>query len=242
MTRASVTSPGFGRVSAPERSAACVPIARNAAVNAIASGFMIPATPLSVVRFPGFDPSGWLRGNRDVRNGKRIAARKMETPRDLHGQVEGVNNKGGVTIAGLRDRSVGQRAGAFVIVLAVPLVVGAVAFGQTTRTVRDGVYSEEQAKRGKTVYDTKCGACHDGSGMGPQLKDDAYLEDWQNKSVRALYSRVLSTMPENDPGSLTENEVLDVIAYLLQAHGFPAGGKALESASELDTLTFVRAK
>jgi len=124
--------------------------------------------------------------------------------------------------------------------LAVPLAVGAMAFGQSSRTVRDGVYSDDQAKRGKTVYETKCASCHDGSSMGPQLKDDAFLEEWENKSVRTFYSRVLSTMPENDPGSLNETEVLDLIAYLLQAHGFPTGAKALESAGELDMLTFVK--
>ena len=138
------------------------------------------------------------------------------------------------------ERPVGQRASAFTI--GVSLVVAAVAFGQTSRTVRDGVYSDEQAQRGRTVYDTKCASCHDGSSMGPQLKDDTFLEDWENKNVRTFYSRILSTMPENEPGSLSENEVLDVIAYLLQAHGFPAGAKALESASELETVTFVRRK
>jgi len=137
---------------------------------------------------------------------------------------------------------VGQRTSAFTIAVAVPLAVGAIAFGQTTRTVRDGVYRDEQAKRGKTVYDTKCGSCHDGSSMGPQLTDHAYLDEWENKNVRAFYSRILSTMPENDPGSLTQHEVLDVIAYVLQAQGFPAGSKALESASELDTVIFVRNK
>jgi mono/diheme cytochrome c family protein len=125
------------------------------------------------------------------------------------------------------------------IEVTVLLVVAAVAFGQTSRTVRDGVYSDEQAQRGRTVYETKCASCHDGSSMGPQLKDNTYLADWENKSVRTFYSRILSTMPESDPGSLKENEVLDVIAYLLQAHGFPAGARALESASELDTVTFV---
>ena len=60
--------------------------------------------------------------------------------------------------------------------------------------------------------------------------------------MRAFYSRILSTMPENDPGSLKENEVLDVIAYVLQAQGFPAGSKELEGASELDTVMFVRSK
>ena len=131
---------------------------------------------------------------------------------------------------------------ALTIAFAVPLVVRAGAFGQTLRTVRDGVYSEEQAKRGKTVYDTKCGSCHDGSGMGPQLKDEAFFAEWENKSVRAFYGRILSTMPDDDPGSLKENEVLDVVAYLLQAHGFPAGARALESASELDTVKFIPGK
>jgi quinoprotein glucose dehydrogenase len=124
----------------------------------------------------------------------------------------------------------------------VPFAIGAVAFGQSSRTVRDGVYSDEQAKRGRAVYDTKCASCHEGSSMGPDLKADAFLQDWENRNVRTFYSRILSTMPENDPGSLNENEVLDVIAYLLQAHGFPAGTKALESASELDTVTFIRSK
>jgi hypothetical protein len=103
------------------------------------------------------------------------------------------------------------------------------------------VYSDEQAKRGQIVYDAKCGSCHDGTGLGPELKDRGYLATWENKSVRAFYGRVLSTMPEDDPGSLAENEVLDLIAYLLQGHGFPAGKTPLKSASELDAVTFVRA-
>ena len=131
-------------------------------------------------------------------------------------------------------------------VSAIALVVVTTALGQTSsggnRTVRDGVYSEEQAKRGNTLYDMKCDSCHDGSTMGPQLKNDAFLADWENKNVRALYSRILSTMPESDPGSLSEHEVLDILAYLLQANGFPPGGKALERASELDTVNFVPRK
>lgn len=129
---------------------------------------------------------------------------------------------------------------------AVAVIVATTVFGQPsgggTRTVRDGVYSEEQAKRGKTVYEAKCDACHDGSTMGPQLKNDAFLAEWENKNVRELYGRILSTMPENDPGSLSENETLDILAYMLQANGFPAGPRALERASELDSVYFVRGK
>ena len=77
---------------------------------------------------------------------------------------------------------------------------------------------------------------------GAAAKNDAFLAEWENKNVRALYSRILSTMPENDPGSLNETEMLDILAYVLQANGFPAGPTALESASELDRVYFVRGK
>ena len=69
------------------------------------------------------------------------------------------------------------------------------------RTVRDQVYSEAQAARGKSVYDKQCSNCHDGGGMGPSLKGDDFLATWENKTVRALYSRILTTMPSDDPGA-----------------------------------------
>ena len=37
-------------------------------------------------------------------------------------------------------------------------------------------------------------------------------------------------MPEDAPGSLSEKEVLDIIAYVIQTNGFPAGDKEIESA------------
>jgi hypothetical protein len=49
-------------------------------------------------------------------------------------------------------------------------------------------------------------------------------------------------MPEDAPGSLPENEVLDIVAYVIQTNGFPAGEKAIESANALTTMKFVRKK
>ena len=49
-------------------------------------------------------------------------------------------------------------------------------------------------------------------------------------------------MPEDAPGSLSENEVLDIVAYVLQTNGFPAGDKAIPSANALATMKFVRKK
>jgi mono/diheme cytochrome c family protein len=114
--------------------------------------------------------------------------------------------------------------------------------GATETTVRDGVYSEEQSKRGRSTYDEKCASCHDGGTMGPELWGDPFLEQWENKYVGAFFTRIQTTMPEEAPGTLSENEVLDIIAYVLKTNGFPAGDKAIPSASALTTMKFVRKK
>jgi S-disulfanyl-L-cysteine oxidoreductase SoxD len=132
------------------------------------------------------------------------------------------------------------------IASAFPWVVAAAAICQTPSaaetTVRDGVYSEEQAKRGRTAYDAKCASCHDGGTMGPELWGDPFLAQWDNKYVRAFFTRIQTTMPDDKPGSLSENEVLDVVAYVLQTNGFPAGDKAIPSANALTTMKFLRQK
>ena len=120
----------------------------------------------------------------------------------------------------------------------------AAALGQTSSgpetTVRDGVFNADQAKRGRSIYDTKCASCHDGGTMGPELWGDAFLERWENKSVGALFAQIQTTMPEDTPGSLKDSEVLDLIAYVLQTNGFPPGEKTLENTSGLTTMKFVR--
>jgi hypothetical protein len=52
---------------------------------------------------------------------------------------------------------------------------------------------------------------------------DAFLGRWDKKSVGALYDLVKTTMPEVAPGSLTERQYIDLVAYLLSENAFPAG-------------------
>src|SRR5690349_10621629 len=122
--------------------------------------------------------------------------------------------------------------------------VGAFARGQAAAdlTVRDKVYSEAQASRGKSVYDAQCASCHEGGGMGPSLTGDEFLASWDNKTVRALYSRVMTTMPSDAPGTLQQQELLDLMAYLVRANGFPPGSESLSSPDELNTIRIVRSK
>jgi len=107
-------------------------------------------------------------------------------------------------------------------------------------TVRDKVYSQEQSKRGRASYDGKCASCHDGGTMGPELWGDAFLTQWENKDVGAFFTRIQTTMPEDAPGSLGEKEVLDIIAYVIQTNGFPAGDTEIESKAALATMKFVK--
>jgi cytochrome c5 len=107
-------------------------------------------------------------------------------------------------------------------------------------TVADRVYSADQAKRGRAVYDAKCASCHDGGTMGPELWGDSFLTAWENKTADTLFKRIKETMPEDAPGSVADPEVVDIIAYVIQTNGFPAGEKPLEGGDALGAITFVR--
>lgn len=128
------------------------------------------------------------------------------------------------------------------IACAIAAGMGAATSGQAPAgtTVRDKVYSPEQSKRGRASYDGKCASCHDGGTMGPELWGDPFLAQWENKDVGSFFTRIQTTMPEDAPGTLGEKEVLDIIAYVIQTNGFPAGDKELESARALTAMKFVK--
>jgi mono/diheme cytochrome c family protein len=130
-------------------------------------------------------------------------------------------------------------------ILLISLAIAIAASGQSTTTettVRDNVYNQDQAKRGRASYDGKCASCHDGGTMGPELWGDPFLTQWENKDVASLFTRIQTTMPEDAPGTLAEKEVLDIIAYVIQTNGFPAGDNELASKDALARMKFVRKK
>ena len=128
--------------------------------------------------------------------------------------------------------------------IALVMLAAGVALAQeaTGRTLRDGVYSEARAAAGKRVYDAQCAGCHEGGSMGPGLKGDDFLGTWENKTLRLLYNRVQETMPSDAPGTLQEQELLDVMAYLVRANGFAPGTPGFSTPGDLDTITIVRSK
>ncbi|HKB10225.1 MAG TPA: cytochrome c [Vicinamibacterales bacterium] len=104
------------------------------------------------------------------------------------------------------------------------------------KTVADGVYTEEQAARGATAYETACAGCHRndlGGGTGPALKAQRFARQFADKDLRALFAKIATTMPRATPGSLGDATYLDIVAHLLKENGFPAGPKEL-AADGLD--------
>jgi aldose sugar dehydrogenase len=124
----------------------------------------------------------------------------------------------------------------FQMVILIILAVAMAAVAQTSRTVGDGVYTQGQANRGKTAYAEHCAGCH-GAGLGggdetPGLTGDKFLANWQNRSLGELFENVRATMPADVPGTLSRQTNSDILAYILAANKFPAGGRELSTQSE----------
>ena len=97
-----------------------------------------------------------------------------------------------------------------------------------------GVYTEEQAARGKDVYTGTCQSCHT-----PQSHTGAtFAKWWVGKRLSDLYTYVATNMPDNDPGSLAPESAADVVAYLLKLNAMPAGGTELPP--DADSLKKIR--
>src|SRR5215467_6850813 len=98
---------------------------------------------------------------------------------------------------------------------------------QAAKSVKEGVYTAEQAKRGEALYKENCSACHgdnlEGSGPMPPLAGKDFLANWTGKTVGDLFEKTSTTMPATAPGSLTPEQAADVISFLLSKDAFPSG-------------------
>jgi mono/diheme cytochrome c family protein len=105
-------------------------------------------------------------------------------------------------------------------------------------SIWDGVFSEAQATRGEAAYEGACGLCHgrrlNGAPDDPDMRSTPplararFLRVWEGRSLATLFEYSRATMPEDNPSSLTEQEYVDVIAYMLSVGGMPAGDDELQ--------------
>ena len=97
-----------------------------------------------------------------------------------------------------------------------------------------------QAVLGKGLYATRCASCHgpnlEGGRLAPALSGPAFQANWDGKPARALYSRIISTMPLSDPGSLPPAEVLDIALYVFAVNGVSLGTQPVPDAATLNNI------
>lgn len=87
------------------------------------------------------------------------------------------------------------------------------------KTTNSGVYTTAQAERGKKQFATSCTACHDTA----RFSGDTFLEAWNGKPLKEIWDIASGTMPEDNPGSLKQQEYADILAYFLSLNEYPAG-------------------
>ena len=142
----------------------------------------------------------------------------------------------------------GKSYGAGWVALALASPSNAIDITRATPPAQDiaalalATFSPAQAERGKKTFEEKCAGCHGMNTFGPPLEGAAFWEAWNQKTARSLYSTIIGTMPQGQPASLSETTVLDVVSYLFQINGLPAGDKEFASAAELNSLKVVKPK
>ena len=94
-------------------------------------------------------------------------------------------------------------------------------------TTNDRIYSKQQAKMGESLYQDNCLICHDKKYFRPVFRA------WEDQSLHTFYLVMSSSMPESNPGSLSRQEYIDILAYMLSLNRYSSGKEALLPSTEI---------
>src|SRR3954469_10896066 len=110
----------------------------------------------------------------------------------------------------------------------------ALVAGQQASTA---TYTAAQAAAGRTTYQAQCASCHlpdlKGSGDAAPLAGSEFIGAWGRRSPRELLSFMQLTMPPTRPGALSQEEYVNLAAFVLQQNGAVAGATALTPTVDL---------
>jgi mono/diheme cytochrome c family protein len=111
--------------------------------------------------------------------------------------------------------------------LAVASVGGVVAARAQGATTNDGVYTAEQAAKGKELYGQLCESCHQpGKFAGAE-----FTRAYGSKPLSEIDAG-MSEMPMDNPGILKREDIATLIAFFLEMNKYPAGQKALDGEAD----------
>jgi S-disulfanyl-L-cysteine oxidoreductase SoxD len=95
-----------------------------------------------------------------------------------------------------------------------------------TISVLDGVFTAEQAARGRQIFEKQCFLCH----TVAEHTGAKFAEKWSG-AVGEIFDLISSTMPDGNPGGLEPAEYASILAFFLKETGYPEGKQELPATS-----------
>jgi mono/diheme cytochrome c family protein len=116
-------------------------------------------------------------------------------------------------------------------------VSGALA-QEAARSTSQGVFTEEQAKRGAVAYNANCASCHGANLRStdrevPNLTDGSFKSGWIGKTIAEKFEAARDNMPPRDERSLPDQVYLDIVTFVLRANKAPVGTEELKPDFEI---------
>jgi polar amino acid transport system substrate-binding protein len=103
-----------------------------------------------------------------------------------------------------------------------------------THSKVSALYTADQATKGLIAYGQNCAMCHGplldgqfGGYPGPALKGAEFADPSYDFHVSDIFNFVAKLMPPGTPGSLTHDQDVLIMAFLLQQNGYPPGSNEL---------------
>lgn len=135
----------------------------------------------------------------------------------------------------------GMCVGAAMLAVAV-----SVTASSEQKTVKDKVYTKEQATKASEQFEKFCAKCHikekvpEGKKPGPSLTGEEFLTNWEDRTVAELLENIYTTMPNDGATTLTKEETADLAALILQMNKYPEGTEPLKYDDSAKAIKIVK--
>lgn len=84
-------------------------------------------------------------------------------------------------------------------------------------------FTSAQADHGRDLFRAQCTECHYSS----EFSDSQFKFKWSRRTAGSLYEVIQTSMPETAPGSLSAEEAVALVTYILRLNGFEPGSSEL---------------
>ena len=116
--------------------------------------------------------------------------------------------------------------------MAAIMAITSITFGLRASADVPALYTAAQADEGGYIFTHRCAECHGSRLEGlsaPPLKGPDFRRPGRLRDAQNLLTFISLYMPRGKPASLTPQEYSDIVAFILQQNGFPAGKSELSA-------------